>query len=215
MKNRFDLLVFDWDGTLFDSIGWIVYSLQHAARECGIDVPDEQSSRSVIGLGLHEAVQMLYPGSPPELATRLATCYRANYNSQHTTLGLFDGIEAMLLALRDHGYKLAVATGKSRAGLDQALKVTAMADFFHATRCADETASKPSPLMLHQLMDQLEVQASRTLVIGDSRHDLLMAENAGVAVVGVACGANTRSELAQHQPLLCLDSTTELLTLLT
>jgi phosphoglycolate phosphatase len=215
MKDRFELLVFDWDGTLFDSIGWIVECLQRAAEDCRLPVPDETAAKAVIGLGLLEAMQALYPGSPPELAVRVAESYRRHYHSQPATaLGLFEGVEAMLAELRARGFKLAVATGKARAGLDRALRATGIGHRFHATRCADETASKPDPAMLFQLMEQLAVARDRTLMIGDSVHDLHMARNAGVGAVGVGCGANPPDELAELEPLACLKATAELLNLL-
>jgi phosphoglycolate phosphatase len=216
MKDRFDLLVFDWDGTLFDSIGWIVECIQHAAHECQFDIPSDDAARAVIGLSLPQAMQTLYPGSSPEQAERLAVQYRAYYHRKPVTaLGLFEGVEAMLVEFQARRYKLAVATGKARSGLDHALLETGMKDFFHATRCADETASKPDPLMMRQLMEVLEAPSERTLLIGDSLHDMRMARNAGVAGIGVGCGANHLVELAELHPLACIESTAELLNLLT
>lgn len=214
MRDRYDLLVFDWDGTLFDSIGWIVECLQHAARTTGLPVPAEAAARSVIGLSLQQAMQALYPGSSDELARQLAGHYSELYHSRPTaSLGLFEGVEDMLNAFREQGYQLAVATGKARAGLDHALGGTGIGGLFHATRCADETASKPHPLMVRQLLEELGVARERALLVGDSLHDLRMAHNAGVDVVAVACGANTRTELAELDPLACLETTTELLML--
>lgn len=215
MKDRFDLLVFDWDGTLFDSISWIVESLQRAAEECRLPIPDEKAAKAIIGLGLMESMQALYPGSSPELAARIAQSYRRHYGSKPATaMGLFEGVEEMLAELQGRGFKLAVATGKARAGLDYALRATGVGHRFHATRCADETASKPDPAMLFQLMDGLGVERERTLMIGDSVHDLHMARNAGVVAVGVGCGANRPDELAELEPLACLKATAELLNLL-
>lgn len=212
MKDRFDLLVFDWDGTLFDSIGWIVECLQRAALESGLEVPSEAAAKSVIGLGLHEAVATLYPGSSPELAIHLAGVYRRHYGARPMAeLGLFAGVREMLRELKDEGFRLAIATGKGRAGLDHCLRATAMESFFHATRCADEAASKPDPAMLRQLMGELAVAPERTLMIGDSVHDLCMARNAGVRAVAVSCGANASEELAAWQPLACLRTTAEFL----
>jgi len=211
MKDRYDVLIFDWDGTLFDSIGWIVACLRHAARESGFAVPTESAARSVIGLSLPQAMQTLYPGSSEDMAQRLAQHYRTLYNTQTAaSLGLFEGVETLLRDFRQRGYRLAVATGKARAGLDRALRETGMTDFFHATRCADETASKPHPLMIHQLLEELAAPPERALLIGDSLHDLRMAQNAGIDVVAVACGANSREELIEFGPLYCLETTTEL-----
>jgi phosphoglycolate phosphatase len=215
MKDRFDLLVFDWDGTLFDSIGWIVECLRRAAEDCRLPIPGETAAKSVIGLGLLEAMQALYPGSPPELAAEVARSYRRFYNAQPiSAMSLFEGVGDMLAELRGRGYKLAVATGKARSGLGPALRETGTERLFDATRCADETASKPDPTMLFQIMDQLAVERERTLMIGDSVHDLRMARNAGIVAVGVGCGANRPDELAELEPLACLGATAELLNLL-
>jgi phosphoglycolate phosphatase len=215
MKDRFDLLVFDWDGTLFDSVAWIAECVQRAAEDCRLPVPDEVQARSIIGLSLLESMQALYPGSPPEWAERMAHSYRQFFNARPVShMALFEGVENMLTELRARGYKLAVATGKARAGLDPCLRSTGTEHVFHATRCADETASKPDPTMLFQLMDELAVARQRTLMIGDSVHDLRMANNAGVAAVAIGCGANHPDELAALEPLACLKSTVELLNLL-
>ena len=214
MRDRFDLLIFDWDGTLFDSIGWIVECLQQAAADCDLALPSEEAARSVIGLGLQEAMETLYPGVSRELAMRLADHYRRRFGTRAMAdLGLFSGVREMLQELKLQGFQLAVATGKARAGLTHCLRATGMADFFHATRCADETASKPNPSMLFEIMDELLAVPARTLMIGDSAHDLEMARNAGVSAVAVGCGANPLEELAVWRPLVCLGTTQELLTL--
>jgi phosphoglycolate phosphatase len=215
MKDRFDLLVFDWDGTLFDSVDWIVDCLKQAAEDCSLPIPLDEAARSVIGLSLRDAMDTLYPGASPELAARVVESYRRCYESKPiTAMSLFEGVPNMLAELRGRGYRLAVATGKIRAGLDPALRATGTAGLFHATRCADETASKPDPTMLFQLMDELAVVRERTLMIGDSLHDLRMARNAGVSAVGVGCGANGLDQLAELNPLVCLGATRELLSLL-
>ncbi len=212
MKDRYELVVFDWDGTLFDSIGWIVRCLQMAAAESGLAVPTGPQARSVIGLSLQQAMDALYPGATELMAQQLVKHYREHYHKDAGhRLGLFEGVESVLHELRDRGYKLAVATGKARSGLDHALSVTGLTEFFDATRCADETASKPHPLMVHELLEELRVTYERTLLVGDSLHDLRMADNAGVDVIAVACGANSRSELMALNPLLCLETTSELL----
>ena len=212
MKDRYELVVFDWDGTLFDSIGWIVRCLQMAAAESDLEVPTESQARSVIGLSLQQAMDALYPGATEIRAQQLVKHYREHYHKDTGhRLGLFEGVEPVLHQLRDRGYKLAVATGKARSGLDHALNATGLTEFFDATRCADETASKPHPLMVHELLEELRVTHERTLLVGDSLHDLRMADNAGVDVVAVACGANSRAELMALNPLLCLETTPELL----
>lgn len=215
MKNRFDVLVFDWDGTLFDSVAWIVHCLQRAAEDAGVDIPAESTAKSVIGLGLREAVEILCPGADADTIHSLAAHYRRHYSSRPTTAAdLFEGVPEMLITFRERGYQLAVATGKNRAGLDHALKATGIEDLFHITRCADETASKPDPTMLVEIMSALSAAPSRTLMIGDSLHDLRMAHNAGIPAIGVGHGANSLDELAALNPLLCLPTTCELLNLL-
>ena len=216
MKNRFDLLVFDWDGTLFDSVGWIVDCLKHASREVGLPEPSDALARSVIGLSLPQAMHNLFPGLvDEELKARLVQSYRTHYHTcSSDSLGLFDGVEEMLKELKASGFSLAVATGKARSGLNHALKETGMEDFFHTTRCADETKSKPHPLMVLEIMGEIGVSNDRTLLIGDSLHDLNLAINAGVASVAVTCGANSMEELLELNPLACLESTAELIHLL-
>lgn len=212
MNDRYELIVFDWDGTLFDSIGWIVRCLQMAAAESCLEVPTESRARSVIGLSLQQAMDTLYPGATEVMAEQLVKHYREYYHQDAgQSLGLFEGVKPVLHELRDRGYKLAVATGKARSGLNHALNSTGLTEFFDATRCADETASKPHPLMVHELLAELRVTHERTLLVGDSLHDVRMAENAGIDVVAVACGANSRAELMELNPLLCLNTTPELL----
>ncbi len=212
MKDRYELVVFDWDGTLFDSIGWIVHCLQQAAAESGLAAPEAGLARSVIGLSLQQAMDALYPGATDDMAQRLAGHYREHYyKGAGDRLSLFEGVETGLHELRDRGYKLAVATGKARSALDHALNETGLTGFFHATRCADESASKPHPLMIHELLEELQVSQVRTLLVGDSLHDLRMAHNAGVDAVAVTCGANSRDELMALDPLMCLETTLELL----
>lgn len=211
MKNRFDLVVFDWDGTLIDSINWIVESLHFAASECGLPQPPARLARSVIGLSLERAMATLFPQAGASDIGPLMAAYQRYYNRQ--SLGpeaLFAGVPALLDGLLGSGYKLAVATGKTRAGLDHAMSSTRAADWFHATRAAGETASKPDPLMLLQIMDELGAAPERTLMVGDSVHDLQMARNAGVAAAGVFCGANGRDEILAFEPLLGLERTAEL-----
>jgi phosphoglycolate phosphatase len=212
MKDRFDVLVFDWDGTLFDSIHWIVECLQFAATECGLPVPSDRSARSVIGLSLERAFQALFPHASADEIEPMMAAYHQHYDSK--IMGpddLFDGVADMIAELRACGYQLAVATGKTRLGLDHALHATGAVDWFHATRCAGETASKPDPLMLLQIMRQLGSSSHRTLLIGDSVHDLQMAKNVGIESVAVYCGADGRDELLAFTPLLGLDHTAQLL----
>ncbi|MEI7868313.1 MAG: HAD-IA family hydrolase [Candidatus Methylumidiphilus sp.] len=211
MKNRFDLIIFDWDGTLIDSVHWITECLQQAARDCDLPIPTARFARSVIGLSLDRAMDTLFPVATQADMPSLIAAYRRYYNVR--LLGrddLFAGVSELLNALRDAGFKLAVATGKTRNGLDQALANTGYAGWFHATRAANETASKPNPLMLLQLMEELNASPGRTLMVGDSVHDLEMARNANIDAVGVGSGANDRDELLAFNPLLVLGNMVDL-----
>ena len=215
MKERFDLLIFDWDGTLVDSIDWIVQCVQTAAKLCDCAIPEPQAAKDIIGLSIQAAINTLFPDEDAATQQRLVTHYGELFFSKQTTADdLFHGVEEMLQQLKNAGYQLAVATGKNRAGLDKVLAGTGMADFFVMTRCADETASKPHPLMLEQIMQHTGIAPERTLMIGDSIHDLQMAKNAGIASIGVTCGAHSAETLQPYQPLQCLAHPTELLALI-
>ncbi|NOQ36618.1 MAG: HAD-IIIA family hydrolase [Methylococcaceae bacterium] len=212
MKNRFDLIIFDWDGTLADSVDWIVQSLQIAAKECDCPIPEYQATKSIIGLSIDKAMNILFPEADALITEQLIKCYRqAFYSKKMTQDDLFLGVNTMLQQLKQLGYTLAVATGKSRSGLDRALQATQTAELFSITRCADETASKPNPKMIEEIIQHTQITAERTLMVGDSTHDLKMAQNANVSAIGVSCGAHSESLLQQYQPLLCLKQTTELL----
>ncbi len=210
MPRRFDLIAFDWDGTLFDSTGLIVRCIQNACRDVGTTVPSDAQAAYVIGLGLRDALMHAAPDFPPERYAELGNAYRKHYfASQHEVL-LFDGTLPMLNALKARNHHLAVATGKSRRGLDEAIQSTALQHLFDATRTADETASKPDPQMLLELISELGTSAARTLMIGDTTHDLLMAANAGVAAVGVSFGAHEHEAFEAYAPLFVAHSTAQL-----
>jgi phosphoglycolate phosphatase len=188
--RRFDLIVFDWDGTLFDSTALITRCIQAACGDVGAPVPSDADASYVIGLGLIDALQRAAPTLPRERYKDLADRYRHHYFARQHELVLFDGAVQMLHALRDRGHRLGVATGKSRRGLDEALATVQLRGLFDATRTADETASKPDPRMLLELMEELAVAPERTLMIGDTTHDLQLAANAGTAAIGVGYGAH-------------------------
>lgn len=212
MKGKFDLIIFDWDGTLVDSIDWIVHCLQTAAKPHGYKMPDEHAAKSTIGLCIQQSMETLFPGIDQKTQKQLSTSYSQEFFSQDINKKhLFTGIENMLSNLKHNRYQLAVATGKTRAGLDWAMQGTALTSFFDITRCADESASKPQPLMLEQIIKEMDVEKERVLMIGDSVHDIQMANNAGIAAIAVSCGANSEAELQQLNPLLNLSKTTELL----
>ncbi|MBM3390946.1 MAG: HAD-IA family hydrolase [Betaproteobacteria bacterium] len=210
MERNYRLVVFDWDGTLMDSAGAIVACMQAAARDLGLEPPDDTTARQVIGLGLRDALSRALPGAPASEHNRIAERYRHHYLSQDHELSLFAGAYELVAELREVGFLLGVATGKSRLGLNRALDSTGLADFFHATRCADECNSKPAPDMLFELMYELDAEPERTLMIGDTTHDLQMARNAGVRSLGVGFGAHSREELAREDPLALFDRLSDL-----
>ncbi len=208
--RRFDLIAFDWDGTLFDSTALIVRSIQAACRDVGTTVPSDEQAAYVIGLGLRDALLHAAPDFPPERYAELGNAYRRHYFASQHEIVLFEGSLQMLHALKARNHWLAVATGKSRRGLDEALATTQLAGLFDATRTADETASKPDPLMLRELMAELGADPARTLMIGDTTHDLQMAAHAGVAAVGVSYGAHDHEAFDAHAPAFVAHSTREL-----
>jgi len=199
MKN-YDLIVFDWDGTVMDSTGAIVAAIQGAAVDLGLAKPDASIASHVIGLGLKDALQKALPELDPVDYPRLAERYRYHYLARDGDLLLFDGIAALLAELKSRDYRLAVATGKSRAGLDRALSGSELGALFDASRCADETFSKPHPQMLLDLMGRFGAPPSRTLMIGDTTHDSQMARNAGAHALSVTYGAHPHAELARLEP---------------
>jgi len=208
--RQFDLIAFDWDGTLFDSTGLITRCIQAACVDLGVAMPTDQQASYVIGMGLIEALQHAAPGLARERYPELGLRYRHHYTARQHEIVFFDGTLQMLEALKARGHLLAVATGKSRRGLDDALGTSALRGLFDATRTADETASKPDPRMLHELMNDLQVAPERTLMIGDTTHDLLLAKNAGVAGIGVSYGAHDHGAFAEFAPRFVAHSTAEL-----
>ena len=204
-NRRYELVVFDWDGTLMDSAELIVASLLAACRDIGIEEPSRERARHIIGLGLKDAIEYALPTLPPSRYRELADRYRVHFTARDAALPMFAGVDALLAELNERGHYVAVATGKSRSGLERAMDHTATRTHFHATRCADESFPKPHPGMLLDLMDRLGVAPAATLMIGDTTHDLDMASNAGVASVGVSYGAHPRDELLLRGPLACVD----------
>jgi phosphoglycolate phosphatase len=208
---EFDLVVFDWDGTLMDSTPTITRCIQAACRDLGLPVPSDEIASHVIGLGLRDALQMAVPSLDPAHYPRLSERYRFHYLIGDKETALFTGIRELLEALRARGRFLAVATGKSRVGLNRALEAAGLMRMFDATRCADETFSKPHPAMLQELTRELGQDLRRTVMIGDTTHDLQMARSAGAAAVGVAYGgAHPREQLVALEPAYCAGSVTEL-----
>lgn len=205
MDKRYDLIVFDWDGTVVDSTAVISGSIQAACRDLDLPVPSDEAARHVIGMGLVEALRYAVPDAPPELYQPLAERYRHYYLARDETIPLFAGARDAIATLHDAGYRLAVATGKSRVGLERSMRTSEMAEYFHATRTADQTFSKPHPAMLLEIMDELGVEPARALMVGDTTHDLQMAVNAGVNALGMTHGAHPAEQLRELQPLALLD----------
>ena len=205
------LLVFDWDGTLMDSVGTITACTQAVIRELELGELPEQTIRNTIGLGLRETVEVLVPGCDDALFARIIDSYRHHW---HLTFRdrplLFAGVDRMLRGLAEEGYLLAVATGKSRRGLDFAIEQTGLGHLFHSTRTADEAFSKPHPQMLLDILNDLGVRPADALMIGDTTFDLEMARNAGTGGIGVCTGSHCREDLQSLKPLACLERVVEL-----
>ncbi|MDD5301384.1 MAG: HAD-IA family hydrolase [Gallionella sp.] len=210
MSKRYDLIVFDWDGTVMDSTAVIAGSIQAACRDLDLPVPDDEAARHVIGLGLSQALRYAVPDAPESMYEPLVARYRHHFMAQDRAIPLFDGARETLAELHGAGYWLGVATGKNRAGLDRALESTGLNKYFHATRTADQTFSKPNPTMLLELMDELAVSTERALMIGDTTHDVQMAQNAKVDVVAVGYGAHPPEQLQELNPLALVGSFAEL-----
>ena len=205
MVKRYDLIVFDWDGTVMDSTAVIVNSVQSACRDLDLPVPGDAAARHVIGMGLEQALRHAVPDAPESMYGPLMERYRHHFLAQDATIPLFAGARELITGLHEAGYRLAVATGKSRHGLDRVLQSSGLQPYFHATRTADQTFSKPHPAMLLELMEELGVIQERVLMVGDTTHDLQMAINAGVDAVGMTQGAHPVEQLRELQPLALLD----------
>lgn len=211
MKQQIDLIIFDWDGTLMDSERRIVNCMRAAIEDLSLPTRTDDELKNIIGLGLKEALRALYPDATETVWNELVAGYRRHYLYEDQTPSvLFDGVAAMLNALLQQGFFLAIATGKGRAGLDHALSQTNLEQHFHATRCADETRSKPHPLMLEELIDYFAVEQQHVLMVGDTEYDLEMANNAKIHAVGVNYGVHESHRLQQHKPLACVDTVNEL-----
>lgn len=209
-SRNFDLIAFDWDGTLFDSTAIIARAIQSAVRDVGGTVPSDQAASHVIGMGLMQALAHAAPDVPPEKYPELGARYRHHYMARQDDISLFDGVLPLLAELRQRSHHLAVATGKSRAGLDAALRAVELHGLFDASRTADETAGKPHPRMLQELMREFGLEPARVLMVGDTTHDLLMARNAGCASVAVSYGAHPVDGFAELGPLFVAHSVAQL-----
>jgi len=206
---KYGLIVFDWDGTIIDSAATIVECIRESARDLGLEVPERSRASHVIGLGLHDSLRHAVPDLPRERYTEFVAAYRRHFLAREDSMALFAGMEELLLGLKET-HVLAIATGKSRRGLDRALAATGVGPFFSASRCADETSPKPHPAMLLELMSELEVGRERVLMIGDTSHDLEMAKAAEVDSVAVTYGAHPEEGLRACNPLICLSTVASL-----
>ena len=193
-----------------DSAGVIATCIQAASRDMGLPVPSREEASHIIGLGLRQALETLFPNLPEDQHQPLADHYRRHYLGQDAEIPLFDGARELIDEMRARGHLLAVATGKARRGLDRAFAHTGLAPLFHASRTADETFSKPHPAMIEELLDELGVSPERALMIGDTTHDLEMARNAGIAALGAAYGAHPPEGLEALNPLAVCHSFAEL-----
>ncbi|MBT7308056.1 MAG: HAD-IA family hydrolase [Gammaproteobacteria bacterium] len=199
------MVIFDWDGTLMDSELTIVRGMQGAIREMGTEKRSHEEISNIIGLGLNEAVTALYPGTTPQFAQQMADHYRSQVSGvRQGRESLFPGVIELLEELRERGIRVAVATGKSRRGLNQVLEESGLQNHFHATRCADETQSKPHPQMLLELLESLQVAPEAALMVGDTEYDLEMATRARVASIGVSYGVHSIERLQRHNPIACI-----------
>ena len=205
MTKRYDLIVFDWDGTVMDSTAVIAGSIQAACRDLELPVPSDEAARHVIGMGLVEALRHAVPTLDVSMYEPLANRYRHHFLSQDAAIPLFAEAADTIVELHQRGHLLAVATGKSYLGLQRALTQTGLGNYFHATRTADRTFSKPNPAMLFEIFEELGVAADRALMIGDTTHDLQMAINAGVDAVAVSHGAHPEDQLQGLAPLAMVD----------
>ncbi|MEE8429138.1 MAG: HAD-IA family hydrolase [Gammaproteobacteria bacterium] len=204
------LLVFDWDGTLMDSEAQIVTCMHSAIRDLQLEPSSDDQVRNIIGLGLWEAIDGLYPDRDRRFHKTFTARYRHYWLQSNGSSQLFAGARETLHELKVRGYQLAVATGKGRVGLAKVLQETRLEGMFHATRCADESGSKPHPAMLYDIMSELAIEPGCTLMVGDTEYDLEMASKAGTHSLGVACGVHSNERLLQHQPLAILNDIREL-----
>jgi phosphoglycolate phosphatase len=206
---KYPLIVFDWDGTVIDSPSTIVECMRESSREMGLAVPEPQRAGHVIGLGLHDAMKIVAPDLPAERYPEYVALYRKHFLAREDSMQLFAGMEDLLSAL-SASHTLAIATGKSRKGLERSLEATGTRRYFTASRCADETRPKPHPAMLLELTEELRISVENSLMIGDTSHDLEMARGAGVDALAVTYGAHPEPALRACGPLACFSDVTSL-----
>ena len=209
--KQYQLVIFDWDGTLMDSIGKIVDCMQSVASDLSLLVPTEQQVRDIIGLSILPAMQKLFPDSPDKYDDLLEAYKNYYLNINSTPSPLFEGIESVLSQIQANGQTLAIATGKRRAGLDRMLTETGLGKFFVATRSADEAESKPHPSMINSLLEEFNIAPEQAVMIGDSKLDIAMANNAGVNSIGVTYGAHSLEDLLSQKPTATVNKPAEIL----
>lgn len=207
LKNRFSHVIFDWDGTLMDSTGRIVSAMQATAKNLSIDVPSEETVKSIIGLSMQAVLDKVFPEACDVTRAKILEEYRYQYvEGDNTPTPLFEGSIPLLNWLKEQEVIISVATGKARNGLQRVMKEVDLIDFFDSTICADEASSKPNPHMVEILLEQSGKRKEEVVVIGDSIHDLKMAMNAGVSSIAVTSGADEQDALSQHNPIQILES---------
>jgi len=203
---KYQLLIFDWDGTLMDSEAQIIACVEAASKDLNLPQPDKETIRNIIGLGLKEAINTMFPGHSSDICQQIAERYQYHFlTADPASSTLFSGVINMLNDLKKRGYWLAVATGKSRPGLQKVLNDSGLKQTFHATRCAGDTASKPNPQMLYELLDELGIESSQALMIGDTVYDLQMAKIADMPALAVSYGVHERERLLKCNPVGCVD----------
>ncbi|WP_116473108.1 HAD family hydrolase [Zobellella maritima] len=208
---KYQLVIFDWDGTLMDSVARIVSSMRGAAGDCGLPLPSPERVRHIVGLSLREAFPVIFGELSNGQTEALFEAYRRHYLELDTTpTPLFGGAAETISQLHGLGYRLAVATGKARVGLDRVLAETGLGSYFHALRGADQAKSKPDPLMLQQILDELQLGPEQAVMVGDSIYDLAMAEAIGMDRIGVTYGVHDRTQLCQHTPVTLIDDIRQL-----
>ncbi len=208
--KKFEMVIWDWDGTIMNSTPTIVECMQQSCRDLGMPVPSDQMASHVIGLGIIESIRIAMPTVPEADYPLVLERFRHYYLGKDHELILFEGIRELLSDLKANGHILAVATGKPRVGLNRSLDNHQLNDLFHDSRTADETRSKPHPQMLLELMEKWAIPAHKIVMIGDTTHDLKMAKSAGVRAIGMTYGAHSTEELMAHEPLACFDNVDDL-----
>ena len=209
MTDSIECIVFDWDGTLMDSEAQIVHCLHAAIADLGLEPMDDATVKDIIGLGLKEAIDTLVPGRDAGFHSAFVEAYREHWFA-HDGSDLFAGARDVLELLRSNDIRLGIATGKARRGLVRVLGETGLEAYFDATRCSDETISKPHPQMLLEVMQELSVTPQQTVMVGDTEYDMEMATNAGAAKIAVRSGVHTEDRLKRHNPLVCLDNVNDM-----